>query len=61
VFGWFKLPNLIGASTESVMFWKGTHGFLAWALVAVISVHILAAFKHQFMDRDGVLRRMWFK
>jgi cytochrome b561 len=61
MFGWFKLPHLIDASTEGVMLWKSVHGYLAWGLVAVISIHVLAAIKHQFIERDGLLRRMWFK
>jgi cytochrome b561 len=27
-------------------------------LAAVVAGHVLAALKHQFIDRDGVLKRM---
>jgi cytochrome b561 len=31
---------------------------LAWAIVALASLHALAALKHHFIDRDGTLVRM---
>lgn len=34
------------------------HLVLAWILVALVSIHILAALKHHFYDRDNVLLRM---
>ena len=36
------------------------HGWIAKALVALISVHVLAALYHQFVRRDGLLGRMGF-
>ena len=30
----------------------------AWALVALIAMHVGAALKHQFIDRDGLISRM---
>jgi cytochrome b561 len=35
------------------------HGYLAYALLGVASLHALAALWHQYVRRDGVLRRMW--
>ena len=35
------------------------HSFLAWALVALIVVHVLGALKHLIIDNDGVFARMW--
>jgi cytochrome b561 len=35
------------------------HGYLAWTLIALIALHFLGAMKHQFIDKDGLLRRMW--
>lgn len=34
------------------------HGTLAWILMALIAVHLLAALKHHLVDRDATLRRM---
>jgi cytochrome b561 len=35
------------------------HGWLAYALFALIGIHVLAALWHQFYRRDGILLRMW--
>lgn len=34
------------------------HEIGTWLLIALLVVHILAAFLHQFVQKDGVLRRM---
>jgi len=34
------------------------HFYFAWALIALVSLHILAALKHHFINRDNVLKRM---
>lgn len=36
------------------------HGFFATALMLLIAGHVAAAFYHQFVRKDGLLRRMWF-
>lgn len=35
------------------------HSFIAWALVGMIALHVLAALKHLVIDKDTVFRRMW--
>jgi cytochrome b561 len=61
LFGMLKIPSLIEKSSEQVELWKNVHGIFAWGLVVLISVHIMAAIKHQFFQRDGLMRRMWFR
>lgn len=34
------------------------HGLGAWVVIATLSLHVLGALKHQFVDRDAVLWRM---
>lgn len=34
------------------------HEFLAWVLIALVIIHIVAALKHYWIDRDKVLQRM---
>jgi cytochrome b561 len=34
------------------------HEIVSYVLVAVVVVHVLAAFKHLLVDRDGVFQRM---
>ncbi len=36
------------------------HGLIAKLLLALATLHILAALYHQFVRRDGLLSRMWF-
>ena len=36
------------------------HGVLATLLLALATLHVLAALYHQFVRRDGLLSRMWF-
>jgi cytochrome b561 len=35
------------------------HGYLAYALFALIGIHVLAALWHHFFRRDRILARMW--
>ncbi|MDO5652542.1 MAG: cytochrome b [Brachymonas sp.] len=39
-------------------FARSMHGIVAWAMVVAIALHVAAAFKHHFIDRDGTLSRM---
>jgi cytochrome b561 len=39
---------------------NGTHKVLAVVFMTLIAVHVLAALKHAAIDRDGIVRRMWF-
>lgn len=36
------------------------HEIGTWLLIALLVVHVAAAFMHQFIQKDGVLRRIWF-
>jgi cytochrome b561 len=38
---------------------NGIHGALSWLLVGLITLHLMAAAKHVFIDRDAILKRMW--
>ena len=58
---WFnllQLPDLLAPDAELKEVFEGIHESLALLLAAVAGMHILAAFKHALIDRDGVLRRM---
>jgi cytochrome b561 len=57
-FGLFKVPALVPRDSADFRFWQSMHEWLAWALMILIAVHVAAAFKHHFIDRDGLLRRM---
>jgi cytochrome b561 len=34
------------------------HGLAAWGLIGLVGLHVAAALKHQFIDKDGLLERM---
>lgn len=57
-FGLVRVPDLLVRNQESLALFKTVHFYIAWTLIAVIAVHVLAALKHHFIDRDSVLRRM---
>lgn len=56
--GVLPLPVLIGADAELKPILKQVHYALNMALLAGFALHVLAALKHHFIDRDGVLKRM---
>jgi cytochrome b561 len=64
-FGLFQAPHLFGlshladdarASLAGVL--EFGHSKLAWGAIALTVLHVAAALKHQFADRDGLLGRM---
>jgi cytochrome b561 len=56
--GLFKIPSLFEADPALKELLKPVHYWLNMVLAAVVAGHVLAALKHQFIDRDGVLKRM---
>lgn len=56
--GLIELPVLIDANPGLKPVLKGVHYWLNMLLAGSVGVHVAAALKHQFVDRDGVLRRM---
>lgn len=57
-FGVLPLPDFVPADRALSEAIKPVHGALAWALAAVVLLHVAAALKHHFVDRDGLLLRM---
>ena len=57
-FGLFELPDLVEKDKSLGHQLKGVHEFLANVLMGLVGLHILAAIKHQFIDKDGLLSRM---
>ncbi|MFT5720725.1 MAG: cytochrome b561 [Motiliproteus sp.] len=56
--GLIEIPALIAVSDSWRDFAISTHEFLAYSLLALTGLHAAAALKHQFIDRDGTLKRM---
>jgi cytochrome b561 len=57
-FGLFTWPNLIGKNETAFETLRTTHHVLAFILFTVAILHILAALKHHFWNKDEVLVRM---
>jgi cytochrome b561 len=57
-FGLFTWPNLISPNEGSFNILKTTHETLSNVLFAIAVLHILAALKHHFWNKDDVLLRM---
>ncbi len=57
-FGVATLPDLIGPSEQAFDFFHEGHKLLAKVLFVLALLHIAAALKHHFIDRDDVLLRM---
>jgi cytochrome b561 len=39
---------------------EDSHKILAYVLLVLVAVHVVAALRHHFVKHDSVLRRMWF-
>lgn len=57
-FGLFTVPTLIPPNEAQRQLFDITHEWLAYAFIATIALHIAAALKHHFIDKDNILRRM---
>ncbi|WP_341677421.1 cytochrome b [Niveibacterium sp. SC-1] len=58
---WFNLiplPDLVAKNEGLADILHETHAVLAWTLMTVVVLHLLAALKHHFISRDAVLARM---
>lgn len=56
--GLLPLPDWVPRDRALAAALKPLHQASAWLLVGLAALHIGAALKHQFLDRDGLLRRM---
>lgn len=58
-FGLFNVPLPgIGINKPLEHFMAESHEFLAWVIIAFITLHVVGALKHHFIDKDNVLKRM---
>ncbi|MEO7206162.1 MAG: cytochrome b/b6 domain-containing protein [Steroidobacteraceae bacterium] len=58
-FGIFKIDFGIKSNRAIFHPTEDLHGYLAYAIFALVGIHALAALWHQFILRDGLLARMW--
>ena len=57
--GVLQLPDLLAPDKALAAQLKFVHYLLNTTLAAIVFVHGAAALKHQFIDKDGLLARMW--
>lgn len=57
-FGMLPLPDWVPVSDPLAAALKPLHRLAAYGLLGLVAVHVGAALKHQFIDRDGLLARM---
>lgn len=57
-FGILPLPDLVQKDKALGELLRSVHGSLNWLMLALVVLHIAAALKHHFIDRDGLMQRM---
>lgn len=57
-FGVLPLPDLVAKDKALGELLQNLHGVLAYALLVLVVLHVAAALKHHFIERDDVLARM---
>ena len=58
VFGVLPLPDFVLMNKALAELIKPWHKYAAFAMAALVLLHVAAALKHQLIDRDGLLARM---
>lgn len=59
IFGLFGFPALpVGSDKPTIGMFHELHEVFATLMLVLISLHVLAALKHQFVDKDATLRRI---
>jgi cytochrome b561 len=57
-FGLFVIPTLIEPNPERLVLFENLHTLLAYGLIAAFCLHVTAALKHHFINKDDILKRM---
>ncbi len=58
MFGLLELPDFVPVSKDLADAIKPLHKFSALAMAGLVVLHVAAALKHQWVDRDGLINRM---
>ena len=57
-FGVINIPTMLAPDPQWKAILKTVHWILNYILFALVAIHVLAALKHQFIQRDNLLARM---
>lgn len=58
-FGWFVLPNLVQPDPVQLLLFEQIHKWIGYGLIVTIVMHVSAALKHHFINKDDILRRIF--
>lgn len=53
------VPSLVSQNPELGKFFREMHGIGGWALIVLISLHLLGTLKHYFVEKVNLLQRIW--
>lgn len=60
-FGLFNVPIPgLGPDKSLAEFMEQAHVIIAWTIIMLLVLHISGALKHHFINKDHVLKSMWF-
>jgi cytochrome b561 len=57
-FGLFRVPQFTSTDKATADLFENWHIYMAYVLIALVAIHILAALYHHFVKRDNVATRM---
>jgi cytochrome b561 len=55
----FTLPQWGWDAPLLKEFFSAGHYLTVWTLIVALALHVAAALKHVFIDRDTIVRRIW--
>ena len=58
LFAVLPLPDFVPADKTLAAMIKPWHELTAFMLMGLVALHVAAAFKHQWIDKDGLIQRM---
>jgi cytochrome b561 len=58
LFGLYTFPIWIAKNEELAKLSAGIHYWLAWAILGLLIIHVLATIKHHLFDKVNLLKRM---
>lgn len=58
-YGLFQWPRVLPVDKAGARAAEALHLYGAWAIYAMVGLHLAAVAWHRFVRRDGVLARMW--
>lgn len=58
-FGLFLLPNLVTPDKNTQLLFAEIHKWLAFGLIATLTLHIAAVFEHYLVHKNNILKKMW--